>query len=88
MNILLQNQIKKAELIGFWDEAHTTLVKRMVESRYNPEIVREYTIADLIIHGDETLIKWEKRFRPLTDEELISLGFELDGENNLDNSKK
>ena len=34
------------------------------------EIIREWTIVDLVFNGDKALVKWEKRYQPLTDEEL------------------
>jgi hypothetical protein len=88
MNILLKNQIKKAESLGFWDDIYVSIIKTMIEGSYKTSIIREYSVADLVLNGDKMLIKWEKRFRPLTDEELMDLGFQLDSENNLDNSTK
>jgi len=41
-----------------------------MERQYLPEIIAQYYIADLIVHGNKVLIKWEKRLRTLTNEEL------------------
>lgn len=69
-NTFLQLHIKKAENIGFWEELYFSTLLKGVESMYQPEIIAQHYIADLVIHGEKVLIKWEKRLRPLTKNEL------------------
>lgn len=58
------------ETLGFWSEEYRSVVIRMMETRYKTETIREWTIIDLVFNGDKALVKWKKRFQPLTDEEL------------------
>jgi hypothetical protein len=69
-NTLLQVHKKTAETLGFWDEVYFSTLLRAMERQYLPEIIAQYYIADLIVHGNKVLIKWEKRLRTLTNEEL------------------
>jgi len=66
----IETQIKKMEKFGFWAEEGRNTIIRMIESQYKTEIIREWAIVDLIFSHKKVLVKWEKRFRPLTDEEL------------------
>lgn len=61
---------KGMKTLGFWTEEFRSVVNTMMETRYNTEIIREWIIVDLIFNGDKVLIKWKKRFEPLTDKEL------------------
>tara|TARA_R110000765_G_scaffold294024_2_gene389315 strand:- start:152 stop:385 length:234 start_codon:yes stop_codon:yes gene_type:complete len=54
----------------FWAEEYNSSVTHAIESRYNTEIIREWAITEFTIKGDKTLVKWVKRYSPLTDEQL------------------
>lgn len=54
----------------FWSEHYKSAVIRSIECTYKPEIIREWSISDIVVSGDKALYKWVKRYRPLTDEEL------------------
>lgn len=54
----------------FWTERNLHSIKRAIESDYKPNVVRHYSIVDIIINGKDVLVKWEKRIVPLSDEEL------------------
>jgi hypothetical protein len=41
-----------------------------IERNFKTEVIREFGISDLVVNGDKFLIKWYKRHRPLTNEEL------------------
>jgi hypothetical protein len=58
------------EHLGFWDEAYKTSIINMIENGYKTEVIKEWGISDLVINGDKILLKWVKRYRPLTEEEL------------------
>jgi hypothetical protein len=58
------------ENLGFWEETYKKSVIQMIENGYKTEVIREWSISDLSINGDKILIKWAKRYRPLTKEEL------------------
>lgn len=61
---------KSMETLGFWDEAYKKVVIGMIENGYKTEVIKDWCISDLVINGDKILIKWNKRYRPLTEEEL------------------
>lgn len=63
-------KIESMDIIGFWDEVHRCSVIKSLELYYRTEIIREYFIQDMLPNGDKFLIKWQKRFEPLTEEEL------------------
>ena len=54
----------------FWTERNLHSIKRAIELNYKPNVVRHYSIVDIIINGKDVLVKWEKRIVPLSDEEL------------------
>ena len=61
---------KSMETLGFWDEAYKKVVIGVIENGYKTEVIKDWCISDLVINGDKVLIKWNKRYRPLTEEEL------------------
>ena len=61
---------KSMETLGFWNEAYKKVVIGMIENGYKTEVIKDWCISDLVINGDKVLIKWNKRYRPLTEEEL------------------
>lgn len=56
---------------GFWKEEYKSSVIRAIESRYRAQVIREWRISDFVIHADQILCKWGKRFSPLSDEDLM-----------------
>jgi len=56
--------------LGFWDEQYKSEILRSIENAYKTEVIREWGVSDVIIKDDKSLVKWFKRHRPLTDEEL------------------
>ena len=66
----IEMHTKGIKTLGFWEEEYKTVVIRMMETRYKTEIIKYWTIVDLVFNGDKALVKWKKRFQPLTDEEI------------------
>lgn len=58
------------EVMGFWTEEYKQSIIKRLESFYATFVIREFGINDMVINGDKILLKWYKRFEPLTDEEL------------------
>jgi hypothetical protein len=70
-NLLLNLHIEEASVMGFWDETFKTTIIKAVEQRYNNEILTVWGIEDIVMVGEEkSIIKWYKRFKPLTEEDL------------------
>lgn len=68
---LLENHKEVISIKGeFWTERNLHSIKRAIESDYKPNVVRHYEIFDIVLNGKTVLVKWGKRFEPLTDEEL------------------
>ena len=61
---------KKGMESGFWAEEYREIILHHIESMYKTEVIREWRITDFLINGDKTLIKWAKRFQPLSKEDL------------------
>lgn len=62
---------KHLEHIGFWEEGYKATLLKSAEQNYKTEIIRDYEIVDIIFKEDKKfLMKWVKRFKPLTKEEL------------------
>jgi hypothetical protein len=61
---------KNMGMLGFWDEDYKSSILRVIESRYNKEIIREWGISDMVMNSDKVLLKWFKRHAPLSDEEM------------------
>ncbi len=55
---------------GFWTEMHPDSIYRAIESQYVTEVIREWFIVEIANSEKKVLVKWAKRYRPLTDEEL------------------
>ena len=66
----IETHIEGMETLGFWSEEYRSAVIRMIEAGYKTEIIREWAIVDLLLNGDKVLVKWGKRFQPLTNKEL------------------
>lgn len=66
----IKSSIEGVQYKGFWDVASKRLLIRGLESNFNTNILRDLYIDDIIMNGDNVLINWKKRLRPLTDDEL------------------
>lgn len=67
MNFLELHQ-KGMETLGFWTEDYKKAIMKEIELQYNPEITKEWCIVDFVLNGDKVLIKWAKRFIPLSEQ--------------------
>lgn len=66
----LENHKNGLEHIGFWNEFFRDTVIKAIEDLHKTEIIKDFKIVDFIPNGDKVLIKWVKRFQPLSDAEL------------------
>lgn len=57
---------------GFWRDENKSLAIYAMESLYNKDVIREWCITDMVIKDDKVILRWAKRHRLLTDEELQS----------------
>jgi len=55
---------------GFWTEEYNNLIISFIENGYKKEILKDYYISDVIKKEDKFLIKWKKRNKSLSKEEL------------------
>ena len=53
----------------FWREEFTQSIKKLIENNYSESIIKHYFISDIVINGEKTIVKWTKRYIPLTDEQ-------------------
>lgn len=67
---ILEHHKNSLEILGFWDETSKNTLITSLLNIYNTETIKEYFIDDLIIKDEKVLVKWMKRFKPLTKEEL------------------
>jgi len=67
----LQNQSAILEH-GFWAEDTKSALFFSLELRYKKEIIMNWQIVDVVMREKNVLIKWQKRYNPLTDEEYQS----------------
>jgi hypothetical protein len=58
------------DITGFWDETYKSSFIRAYEKLHHADIIKEWTIVDFTLNGHKVLVKWYKRHRPLTNEEL------------------
>ncbi len=66
----LDSRMKSMGVLGFWDDEYKSSIIRCLESSYNPEIISQWGISDMVINGDKVLLKWYKRHTPLSKDEL------------------
>lgn len=66
----LEAHQERMEFSGFWDDAYKSTIITQIEDMYKTEIIKEWSISDIVINGDKVLIKWFKRHHPLDAEEL------------------
>lgn len=55
---------------SFWSEDYKRVIIQSIENRYKTDVLKEWGIEDIVINGDKVLLKWYKRYQPLTDEEI------------------
>lgn len=65
-----QSYKDRIDHFGFWEEENKSTIINLIESAYKIEIIKEWGISDLVINSEKVLVKWEKRFRELDDEQL------------------
>jgi hypothetical protein len=70
MNFLKHHQ-QGMEILGFWTEQYRKTTLRAIEQQYETEIIREWQIVDFVPNADQVLIKWVKRHKKLSDDELM-----------------
>lgn len=65
-------EIQKAamEALGFWTENYRSTLIKQTELMYKTEVIKEWTITDIVMNGDKVLLKWNKRTFALSKEEL------------------
>lgn len=68
---LLQEILPLFENDGFYIEEYKKTIIFAIEKTYNNEVLKTYCIIDIIQNNDKFLIKWQKRYLPLSDEEVI-----------------
>lgn len=69
---MLEVHKKGLNLLGFWQEEGKSSVIIALMSQYRTDVIRDYMIIDVIVKDNESfVIKWKKRFKPLSDEELL-----------------
>ena len=67
----LEYHKERLEHLGFWQEGYKETLLKSAEENYKTEILRDYKITDIILTEDKKfLMKWVKRFQPLTAKEL------------------
>ncbi len=66
----LEIQKGTMEALGFWTEIYRTTLIKQTELMYKTEVLREWTITDIVLNGDKVLLKWNKRTFALSEEEL------------------
>lgn len=69
MNFLEAHQ-QGMETLGFWTEDCRKNIMKTMELQYKTEIIKEWCIVDFVPNGDKVLVKWSKRFIPLSEQEL------------------
>lgn len=47
--------------LGFWTEMYKATVMAVIEQMYKPHVRDNYEITDMVINGDDVLVKWQKR---------------------------
>jgi hypothetical protein len=58
------------ETLGFWSEQYKSVIIKHIENMYKQEVIREWCISDVVFNGEKILLKWNKRYIPLTNENL------------------
>lgn len=54
---------------GMYENIYKSVLIKLIEGRYKKAVVVNFYISELITKGDDFLICWKERYRPLTDEE-------------------
>lgn len=64
-DILLDNHLTTAPLLGFWSDGYKSMLIKQVEKMYKYDVLKIWFISDIVINGDKFLVKWDKRFKVL-----------------------
>lgn len=56
--------------LGFWTDTGKGMLVRSLELNHVDDVIREWTIVDVIVTEHKVLLKWQRRIKPLTDQEL------------------
>lgn len=54
-----------------WSENFTSVILLSIERTYKPDLIREWGISEMIVHGEKTLLKWHKRIIPLNEQQML-----------------
>lgn len=57
-------------VIGFWADLPKAILPGMIENLYHRGVIRDMMVSDVVVSGGKILIKWDRRHRPLTDQEI------------------
>jgi hypothetical protein len=66
------DHVKSTMDYGFWSDENKTLVMFAIERLYKRDVVREWGITDIVMKDDKVIVRWSKRIKPLTEEELAN----------------
>ena len=66
----LEIQKSTMEVLGFWTENYRSTLIKQTELIFKTEVIKEWTITDIVMNGDKVLLKWNKRMFALSKEEL------------------
>ena len=67
-DILQKNHIELLKY-GFWTEEPKSILYFSIERTYKKEIVKIWSIIDVLIYSKIILIKWQKRDTPLSEKQ-------------------
>lgn len=66
----LEKKKESIKVLGFLEEISYWSIKTMIMRSHKREFVRIFFLDSVIPNGEKYILKWEKRFTPLTEEEL------------------
>jgi len=66
----IEGQKEVVAKIGFMEEYSMNDFKRMLQRNCEVEFTKEYYPEHIIASGDSFVVKWKKRYFPITQEEL------------------
>lgn len=73
MNEFLENKKNYMENVGYLDEISTRTLRNLVMLGHTREFVKIYYLDRITIDGDKTILKWDKRLLPLSEDDLNKL---------------
>lgn len=69
-DIFLEMNQSMMELSGFWSEEYKPTIIHSIEAKYKRDILQKWYISDIVMNGDKVLVKWSKRYKVLSEEEV------------------